>query len=332
MNSKTMNLKSASTMQARIKELHRLIEEKSPELSNERGKLTLIENRMNSIQTELDKEDAPRARFETRYGRMAKQERLEKEAALREIGKEQETAVAIVAPLQKEMDAMNAELNKLLTNPPKAELQDLVIAKRELDGLEGQIRQIEEGAQRASQSRLEDEISELKEKIDLLSADRDMLAANIDMGKAEPAELKKVTSDLNKLKKRLEDLEETANLSESTQRGYQRHLDSLREQHADAERGYRVMISLYARGIYQDGLDQLREAAGRMERAIADITTASNLAAQQGDGESLASYRVQLTINAEGVHEFERVSIETDEDLVRERIDQIVNGIQDQAA
>ncbi|WP_322003344.1 hypothetical protein [Marinobacter alexandrii] len=329
---KAMNLQTASTLAARTKELQRLIEEKGPELSHERGKLTLIENRMNSIQTELDKEDAPRARFETRYGRMAKQERLEKEAALREIGKEQETAVAIVAPLQKEMDAMNAELNKLLTNPPKAELQDLVIAKRELDGLEGQIRQIEEGAQRASQSRLEDEISELKEKIDLLSADRDMLAANIDMGKAEPAELKKVTSDLNKLKKRLEDLEETANLSESTQRGYQRHLDSLREQHADAERGYRTMISLYARTIFQDGLDQLNEATGRMERAIADITTASNLASLQGDGESLASSRIQLTINADGIHQFERISIETDEDVVRERIDQIVNGIQDQAA
>ena len=329
---KAMNLQTASSMQARIRELQRLIEEKGPELSNERGKLTLIENRMISIQTELDKEDAPRARFETRYGRMTKQERLEKEAALREIRKEQAAAEKIVTPLQKEMDAMTAELNQLLTNPPKAELQDLIIAKRELDGLEGQIRQIEEGAQRASQSRLEDEISELKQKIDLLSADRDMLAANIDMGNAEPSELKKVTSDLNKLKKRLEDLEETANLSESTQRGYQRHLDSLRDQHADAERGYRTMISLYARGIYQDGLDQLREAAGRMERAIADITTASDLASRQGDGESLASSRIQLTINADGINEFERVSIEAGEDLVSERIDQIISGIEDQAA
>ncbi|MDL0430223.1 hypothetical protein QPM17_03750 [Marinobacter sp. TBZ242] len=332
MNSKTMNLKSASTMQARIKELQRLIEEQGPALSHERGKLTLIENRMASIQNELDKEDAPRARFETRYGRMTKQERLEKEAALREIGKEQEAAEEIVAPLQKEMDAMTVELNKLLTNPPKAELQDLVIAKRELDGLEGQIRQLEEAAERAAKSPMEDQISELKEKIDLLSADRDMMAADADMGKATPADLKKVTTDLNKLKKRLEDLEETASLSESTQRGYQRHLDSLRDQHAEAERGYRVMVSLYARGIYQDGLDQLREAAGRMERAIAEITTASNLAAQEGDGESLASYRVQLTINAEGIHEFERIRIETDEDVVRERIEQIVKGIQDQAA
>ncbi|AHI33100.1 hypothetical protein AU15_07815 [Marinobacter salarius] len=329
---KAMNLQTASSMQARIRELQRLIEEKGPELSHQRGQLTLIENRMKSIQTELDKEDAPRARFETRYGQMTKQERLEKEAALREIRKEQTAAEKIVAPLQKEMDDMTAELNKLQTNPPKVELQDLIIAKRELDGLEGQIRQLEEAAERASKSPMEDQISELKEKIDLLSADRDMMAADADMGKATPADLKKVTTDLNKLKKRLQDLEETASLSESTQRGYQRHLDSLRDQHADAERGYRVMVSLYARGIYQDGLDQLREAAGRMERAIAEMTTASNLASRQGDGESLASSRIQLTINAEGIHEFERVSIETDEDVVRERVEQIVEGIQQQAA
>ncbi|WP_421860817.1 hypothetical protein [Marinobacter salarius] len=329
---KAMNLNTASSLAARTSELQRLIEEKGPELSQRQSELTQINNRIGYIQNELDKEDAPKVAGEVRYGRMTKQERLQKEADLRELDKDLKAAEKTVTPLQNEMDAMTAELNKLLTNPPKAELQDLVIAKRELDGLEGQIRQLEEAAERAAKSPMEGQISELREKIDLLSADRDMIAADADMGKATPADLKKVTSELGKLKKRLEDLEETASLSESTQRGYQRHLDSLRDQHADAERGYRTMISLYARGIYQDGLDQLREAAGRLERAIAEITTASSLAAQQGDGESLASSRIQLTINAEGIHEFERVSIETDEDAVRERIEQIVEGIQQQAA
>ncbi|MEO9587805.1 MULTISPECIES: hypothetical protein [Marinobacter] len=329
---KAMNLNTAYSLAARTSELQRLIEEKGPELSQRQSELTQINNRIGYIQNELDKEDAPKVAGEVRYGRMTKQERLQKDAALRELDKDRQAAEVIFAPLQKEMDDMTAELNKLQTNPPKAELQDLVIAKRELEGLEGQIRQLEEAAERASKSPMEDQISELREKIDLLSADRDMMAADADMGKATPADLKKVTTDLNKLKKLLEDLEETANLSESTQRGYQRHLDSLKDQHADAERGYRTMISLYARGIYQDGLDQLREAAGRMERAIADITTASNLAAQQGDGESLASSHIQLTINADGINEFERVSIEAGAELVSERIDQIMNGIQDQAA
>jgi myosin heavy subunit len=329
---KAMNLQTASTLQSRIRELQQLIEEKGPELSHERGELTRIEARIGNIQNELDKEDTPRVAGEIRYGRMTNQERLQKEAELRELDKDRKAAEKIFAPLQKEMDDMTAELNMLQTNPPKAELQDLVIAKRELEGLEGQIRQLEEAAERASKSPMEDQISELREQIDLLSADRDMMAADADMGKATPADLKKVTTDLNKLKKQLADLEETASLSESTQRGYQRHLDSLRDQHTEAERGYRTMISLYARGIYQDGLDQLKEATGRMERAIADITTASNLAVQQGDGESLVSYRVQLTVNAEGVRGFEKVSIETNEDVVQERVEQIVEGIRRQAA
>lgn len=329
---KAMNLQTASSMQARIRELQRLIEEKGPELSNERSELTRIEGRIGSIQAELKKERAPRVAGEVRYGRMTNQEMLQKEAELRDFEQDRKAAEKVVTPLQKEMDAMTAELNQLLTNPPKAELEDLIIAKRELDELEGQIHQIEAAADRSAKSPMEDQISELREKIDLLSADRDMMAADADMGKATPADLKMVTTDLNKLKKRLEDLEETANLSESTQRGYQRHMDSLRDQHADAERGYRTMISLYARGIYQDGLDQLKEATGRMERAIADITTASNLASLRGDGESLASSHIQLTINADGINEFERVRIEAGEDLVAERIDQIISGIEDQAA
>lgn len=332
MNSKTMNLKSASTMQTRISELQRLIEDKGPALSQERGELTRIENRMTSIQSEIDKEGAPKVAGEIRYGRMTKQERLQKEADLRELDKERQAAEKIVLPLQKEMDAMNSELNKLLTSPPKAELQDLVLAKRELIDLERQIQQIEEAAERATKNPMEDQIAELREKIDLLSADRDLLSASIDMGKADPAELKKVTAELNKLKKRLEDLEETANLSESTQRGYRRHLDSLRDQHADAERSYRVMVSLYARGIYQDGLDQLKEAAGRMERALADIGTASTLAAQQGDGESLASSYTQVTISADGISQFESLRLRANDDAVTERVEQIVEGIEQQAA
>ena len=224
---KAMNLQTASTMQARIRELQRLIEEKGPELSNERAELTRIENKMNAIQSEFDRESAPKVAGEIRYGRMTREERSQKEAQLRDLEQDRKAAEKIVTPLQKEMDDMTAELNKLFTNPPKAELQDLVIAKRELDGLEGQIRQLEEAAERAAKSPMEDQISELKEKIDLLSADRDMMAADADMGKAAPADLKKVTSELGRLKKRLEDLEETASLSESTQRGYQRHLDSL---------------------------------------------------------------------------------------------------------
>ena len=177
-----------------------------------------------------------------------------------------------------------------------------------------------------------DQIFELRDKIDLLSAERDMTAANVDMGNATPADLKKATTELNKLKSKLEDMEDTASLSESTQRGYQRHLDSLKDQHAEAERGYRIMISLYAKGIYLDGVGQLKEAAGRMERAIADITTASNLASQQGAGESLASSYIELTINANGINEFERVRLASDESEVQERIEMMLEEIQKKAA
>lgn len=329
---KAMNLNTASNLAARTSELQRLIEEKGPELSQRKTELTQINNRIGYIQNELDKEDAPKVAGEVRYGRMTKQERLQKEAELRELGKDQEAAEAIVVPLQKEMDAMTAELNTLLTNPPRAELQDLVNAKRELDELAGKVRQIEDAAGRAMNNPMADQISELRGKIDLLSAERDMTAANVDMGNATPADLKKVATELNKLKSKLEDLEETASLSESTQRGYQRHLDSLKAQHAEAERGYRVMISLYAKGIYLDGVDQLKEAAGRMEQAIADITTASNLASQQGAGESLASSYIELTIDAEGIIEFERVRLAADENVVQERIEMMLEEIQKKAA
>lgn len=332
MKIKTMNLKTAVTLDQRIKELQRLIEEKSPDLSQRKSELTHAENKVNAIQDLINRENAPPLRGEVRNNRMFKEEKERTEAELVELQGLREAAEKNLLPLQNEMNKMNAELNELMNNPPKAEIQDLIIAKRELDTLDGQIQQIEAAAERAAGNPIEDQIADLKANIDLLSAERDMAAADADLGKATPADVKKISTEMNRLKKKLEDLEETGNLSESTQRGYQRHLNTLRAQYAEAEHGYRVMFTLYARGIYKEGLERLQNAADTMKIAIADMTTASNLANAKGAGETLSGSRIRLVVDAEGVHEFERLRIEADDEEVAGRIEKLLQGIQEQTA
>lgn len=327
MKNQAVTIELAAARNARINEIPRLVEQLQPELSTHKAVVDNLNAQITNSQHVLDKENAPRVPGEVRYNQMSPAEKDEKAAQIRQLQIQLMHAMKDYEPVRDEVDQLYAELEELQSNSPAVTLADLKTANAKLNELSVKISQIEQAAEEAASKCPSDQIEALTVEIDTLSADRDLMAADVDMGQGSDAELKSLTSKLTKAEKQLAEANKTASMSLSTQRGYQRRLDTLNSEQMIADAGFRTMLSMYAMGVHGAAVQRLNSALAAIEDDLTDVLIANQLSGRYGDRSVFSNYSGQAHIEFPGIHQIEgRVAAPKDE-VIQLKVEEILQGI-----
>lgn len=324
MKNQTVTIEAAAAMHARKNEIPRLIEQIEPELSNHKTEIDNLSAQIANMQRVLDEENAPRVLGEMRHNPMRQPEKDEKAAHIRQLKTQLGDALKTYEPLRNEVDALNAEREKLENNPPAVTLQDLKTAQAKTSALTIKLDQIKQAAEEAASKSPADRIESLQEETERLSADQDLMAADVDMGHGSDDELKKLTGKLAKLKKELFTAQEVAGMAQATQRGYQRRIDTLNDELAAADAGLKALITLYARRGYETASERLQAAIADIGEALDTMSNHNQLSQLKGDGSEFFPYSASIRIELRGIAGVEDKLIEPDTDAARDNAEQVV--------
>lgn len=329
MNAQAVTLDTANNRRGRIAEITEILEQSEPELQERRGAVDTWKNKIASIQYVLDKENEPMPPHAVRYGRMSREEQNKKAAQIRDLQEQFRDAQSAYEPLRNKLAELTAERDDLENNPPAVTLADLKAAFAKIRGLSVKTEQIKQASEEAESKHPTDHINALAEEIETLSSELDLMAADVDMGTGSESDLKKLTAKLAKAKKEHTAAREIADLAQSTQRGYQRRLDALDDELADANAGFCTMLTLYAREGYRIEAERLKTAIASIEKMLCSMANFNALSRYKGDGSELSMGFASLRIESRGIRDLDNKTIEPDTDAALESAERILAGITD---